>query len=214
MSIEKLINAVEGEHEDEVKRLLSGGLDVNSLIESMWTALDIAMRQNKVSIVKLLLARPETRLDITDNTGYTPLLHIACEENSAEVIRPYCRDARCTPALLNMKCDGSTPLMEAVYWGNLDCVRELARVEGVDWETKNSDGDSLLEMARRNEHQAPEIVAFLEEREGQEERPAQRPRVEENIALTMLKASSEQMINDSSNIKVKIERLKVEKNEA
>ena len=30
----------------------------------------------------------------------------------------------------------------------LDNVQELAKVEGVDWETRNSSGESLLEVAR------------------------------------------------------------------
>ena len=112
-------------------RLLAEGLDVNSQDDGQ-TALHQAMNYNRVSIVRLLLARPETRLDITDEYGWTPL-HPACWYNSAAVIRLYCQDVRCTPALLNKKDDlDQTPLMSAVFAGSLTSVRELARVEGVD----------------------------------------------------------------------------------
>ena len=172
----------------KVERLLAEGLDVNSQDDGQ-TALHQAMNYNRVSIVRLLLARPETRLDITDEYGWTPL-HPACWYNSAAVIRLYCQDVRCTPALLNKKDDlDQTPLMSAVFAGSLTSVRELARVEGVDWETRNSGGQSLLEVAREMRHQ--DIVTFLEERvavrqavrareetEVEEERPAQRPRLE------------------------------------
>ena len=119
-----------GDREAEVKRLLDGGLDVNSLNERGKTALYIAMLLNRVSIVRLLLARPGTRLDITDSTGDTAL-HYAWLKNGAEVVRLFCQDARCTPDLLNKKSNaGDTPQMTAVGCGNLVIVQELARVGG------------------------------------------------------------------------------------
>ena len=52
--------------------------------------------------------------------------------------------------------------MAAVCGGSLACVQELARVEGVDWETRDGTGKSLLERARMRNKQ--DIVTFLEER--------------------------------------------------
>jgi len=159
-----MFSAVSSNREAEVERLLAGGVDVNNQNEVGRTALIYAMQYNRASIVRLLLARPETRLDITDCHGYTALHH-ACWQNSAEAVRLYCQDARCTPDLLNKKSNaGKTPLMEAVFWGSLASVKELARVEGVDWETRDWDigRKSLLQVARSRKKQ--HIVKFLEER--------------------------------------------------
>ena len=93
----------------------------------------------------LLLARLDTRLD--------------------NVTRLYCQDAWCTPVLLNVKDNaGRTPLMLAVYLGYLANVRELARVEGVDWETRNTREEARYwnEYPYHKNFQA--IVRFLEER--------------------------------------------------
>ena len=92
---------------------------MNSQDENSTTALHWAMQFNRVSIVRLLLARPETKMEITDDYGDTAI-HYACWHISAEVVRLYCQDARCTPDLLNKKDNaGRTPLMEAVYWDSL-----------------------------------------------------------------------------------------------
>ena len=98
----EMFAAVSLDRETGVEKLLAGGLDVNSQDENSTTALHWAMQFNRVSIVRLLLARPGTRLDITDSTGDTAL-HYACGMNVAEVVRLYCQDARCTPDLLNKK---------------------------------------------------------------------------------------------------------------
>ena len=78
-----------------------------------------------------------------------------------------CQDSRCSPALVNKKGSyGHTALMKAVYWGygHLDIVKELDR-EGTDFFTKDSDGTTLIEvarMARRRNH--VEVLEYLLER--------------------------------------------------
>jgi len=76
----------------------------------------------------MLLTRPETRLDIKDNTGWTPL-HFACWRNSVEVVCLYCRDARCgVPQTCSIR---RLMLVMAMTAGSLASVRELARSEGL-----------------------------------------------------------------------------------
>ena len=50
--------------------------------------------------------------------------------------------------------------MVAVGWGNLDCVREMAKLEGTDFGTKNREGATIIEVAKKLEHS--NIVKFLE----------------------------------------------------
>ena len=58
-------------------------------------------------------------------------------------------DSQMTSKLMNTKnrC-GYTALMLAVGKGHLDCVKELTKLEGIDWETKKHRGESLEDVAR------------------------------------------------------------------
>ena len=115
-------------------------------------ALHHAMANNNPAMVEALLARPDTRLDLTGRNNETALL-VACWSGADKVIPLYCADSRCTASLLNMKnAAGNTALMVAVLRGFLDCVQQLAQVEGLDWDTRNSDGHNLLSIARANKH--------------------------------------------------------------
>ena len=79
MPARPLIRAVGNTALERIKRLLAEGQDVNSqnALRMGRTALHWAMKYNRVKMVRQLLARPETRLDITDKYGNTPL-HRAC----------------------------------------------------------------------------------------------------------------------------------------
>jgi len=208
----EMFSAVSSNREAEVERLLAGGVDVNNRNEVGRTALIYAMQYNRASIVRLLLARPETRLDNTDCHGYTALHH-ACWQNSAEAVRLFCQNARCTPDLLNKKSNaGNTPLMEAVFWGSLASVQELARVEGVDWETRDIGRKSLLQVARyrRKQH----IVKFLEERaSGRHGGREETEEHGEDELTNFLTAWKGRMAKENDIIKLNITKMENEKKE-
>ena len=95
-----------------------------------------------MTLVRFLLSRPDTRLDIDDRNGCTPL-HLACWYNCFEVILPFCQDARCTQELINLKNnEGHSALMASVYHqGQVSSLKILSEeVRGIDWNTKNNDG--------------------------------------------------------------------------
>ena len=128
------------------------------------------MYTNHTSIVTTLLSCTNTRLEETDSHGWTGL-HYACYYNSADAIKIFGKDRRCTPAIVNMKdITKKTAVMVAVGHGNLECVTEMARLEGTDFATKNDMGQTLIDVARNyNYHK---IVEFLKEvitDEGKEE---------------------------------------------
>eukprot|EP00092_Neocalanus_flemingeri_P004823 GFUD01005191.1.p1 GENE.GFUD01005191.1~~GFUD01005191.1.p1 ORF type:complete len:161 (+),score=36.02 GFUD01005191.1:147-629(+) len=107
------------------------------------------MGYNHPSVVTTLLSSADTRLDITNRFGWTGL-HTACYHNNVSVITVFCSDARCTPAIVNMKDkQGRTALMAAVKFGHLEIVRELVRVKG----------QTLIEGARQQKH--AEMLQFL-----------------------------------------------------
>ena len=173
----------------EVKRLLDCGVNVNSKDENGAAALHWAVAYNQTDLVKLLLARQDTRLDIADNDGSTPL-HLACRYNRSDLIPLFCQDSRCTRNLLNKKEPdfGETPLMQAVFYGRLRSVKELVKVEGVDISHKNKNGKSALDIAREKKHES--IIAILD--------------------LEILRERREKMIEKSSSICIKEEIERIE----
>jgi hypothetical protein len=57
---------------------------------------------------------------------------------------------RCTADIIDIRDgEGRTPLMVAVEHGRLDSVKEMDRLEGTEFRTENSQGDTLLQVARR-----------------------------------------------------------------
>ena len=91
-------------------------------------------------------------------------LHWACQTNSnVAVVRLFCQDRRCTPSVVNIKDnDGRTALMKAVYLGKLEIVKEMEKVEGIDFDTKDSDGRTLIEVARMRNNTA--VLEYLRDR--------------------------------------------------
>ena len=159
-----MISTTELMEKRELAERLAGGFDVNTQNGEGLTALHQAMRTGKMTLVRFLLSRPDTRLDIADRTGCTPL-HLACRYNCVEVILPFCQDARCTQELINLKNnEGHSALMASVYHqGQVSSLKILSEeVQGIDWNTKNNDGKSLLEIATEMNKKA--ISKFLERR--------------------------------------------------
>ena len=52
--------------------------------------------------------------------------------------------------------------MVAVYWVQLETVKEMEKVEGIDFDTKNSDGRTLIEVARMRNNTA--VLEYLRDR--------------------------------------------------
>ena len=69
-----LLQACESGDCKTVRRLLKKGVNVNSNEDNLSSPLEVAMRNNQVNIVQMLLARPETKLRMENNMGNNPLL--------------------------------------------------------------------------------------------------------------------------------------------
>merc|ERR1719233_2360176 len=92
----------------------------------------------------------------------TTALHYACFFGNLSFAQLLCQDSRCSPAVVNKKSRyGKTPLMMAVTEGNLDIVRELD-MEGTDFFTTNSNGRSLIAVARVRNY--ADLLQYLVER--------------------------------------------------
>ena len=129
-----------------VRSCLSAGADVNSRDEHGCTPLYLAIRYNYPKVVTELVSSKDCDLAEVDSDGMTAL-HWACEKDSADVIPIL--GSRMPVHLLNIKDErGFTALMMAVQYDHLSCVEEMAKLEGVDWQTRNSKGETLEDVAR------------------------------------------------------------------
>ncbi|KAM7195327.1 hypothetical protein V8F20_007546 [Naviculisporaceae sp. PSN 640] len=68
-----------------INRLLFAGESVNRQNLEGWTALHYAARRNRKDVVKLLLDKDETQVDLADHTGWTAL-HFAARSGHDEVV--------------------------------------------------------------------------------------------------------------------------------
>jgi ankyrin repeat protein len=112
------------------------------------TPMMAAVRRNNIEIVRILLARDDLDITATYGNGNTAL-HWACYKGNAECVALLGQDRRMTINIINIKNNkGETALMKAVERNHLSCVEMMAELDGVDWETKNKDGESLEDVAR------------------------------------------------------------------
>ena len=117
---------------EEAKQALIDGQDPNEKAEEYHScsplALAVIMKQN--AIVELLLEQPQTDLNCADNNGDTAL-HDACFINNPLAVANLGRDPRIRKVNSRNK-NGVTPLMHAVRKGNVDCVREVVKLPGIN----------------------------------------------------------------------------------
>ena len=142
--------------------LAEGEVDANNVDDGGCTPLYYAMMFNHPNIVSKLLATVDIKVDVTDSYGETGL-HEACGNNNVECVKLFTKDKRCTPDVLNMRDNnGESAVMAAVKRGHLESVRAMAAVPGIDFSARNSEGLTMIDLARKHDHQ--QIVQFMEER--------------------------------------------------
>jgi hypothetical protein len=141
--IDKLGDACRRGDVATVKACLARGVNINSNSPLM-----TAVCSNQLRVVRILLARDDLDIAATTYNG-SSALHLACHKGYADCVALLGKDRRMTRRIINIKCRwGYTALMDAVDYGYLSCVEEMAKLDGVDWETKNKKGKSLEDVAR------------------------------------------------------------------
>ena len=122
--------------------------DVNSKDSFGQTPLMTAICHKQLEVVKELLTRDDLNLAVRKPTGNTAL-HLACSRGSAAIVALLGQDWRMTRPFINFKNNNlETVVMVAARKGNMDCMEEMAKLQGVNWETKNRNNESLEDIAR------------------------------------------------------------------
>ena len=128
------------------------GIDVN--IEDKdgtgWNALFLAAWHDEIECLAMMLARPDMKMD---SDGYTTL-HAAVQGGAARSVQLLLNDKRTDPnkeyaCRENCGCfEGDTPIMLAVKYNHVDCVRVLLADPRVDLMTRDWSKKSDDEVAR------------------------------------------------------------------
>jgi len=142
------------------------GEGVNGVDSSGRTGLMGAVWKKHNSIVEFLLQYPGVDVNCQDIWG-TTALHYSVPNDNLEGLRLLL--AHPGMRSLNTRAGGGwTPLMTAVCRGSLSCVRELVGEEGVDLDTRDGQGRSLQEVARKDQRQ--DILDILQAARQRQER--------------------------------------------
>ena len=142
----KLLSAVDSDEVSSVQQLVTAGADINC-VRGGKTPVMWAISHNNNKVANWLLSAHN--ININNNVHRTDgtTLHMACEKSTSEEI--VSTVARLSENV-NVKHKGVTPLQVAVEEGNGAAVLGLLPVIGVDWEVKDDQGHSLLDIARYN----------------------------------------------------------------
>ena len=129
---------------EEVRRALETGADPNSY-DGDWTCLMIAAEQNHAEVVSLLLEQPTIEVNMVGPHDETAL-HLACIQPNEAALRRLLS----APGLeMNGLSGPFTPIMFAVSHGNVECVRLLSTVAGIDLDHKYPDHMNNVSLEER-----------------------------------------------------------------
>ena len=118
---------------------VQGGADVNERDgDYNRTPLMMAAVRGAADISEWLLQQPGIDIDCSDDNGYTAM-HWACWNGQVEVLRVLL--AAQSQGSINKRDNlGRTPLMSALEYGEVECVRLMGEAAGVDLEARDEGG--------------------------------------------------------------------------
>jgi cytohesin len=150
-----LFEVVEAENQEEVKKLIKAGVDVNTNMSLHGdTPLHIAVGDDNLEMVELLLGAG-ARLDIVNEDGLTPL-HVAVSCYEIEIMETLLKAGANVAAGDNA---GRTPLHVAVREFMDKKVLELLVENGADVNALDREGKTPLDVAMQ--HNCHEAVVML-----------------------------------------------------
>ena len=125
---------------------VQGGADVNERDGGNSTPLMLAAWRGAADISEWLLQQPGIDLDCSNDNGCTAM-HFVCMHGRVEVLRMLLA-AQSQGSINKRAKQGRTPLMWASKIGQVECVRLMVGVAGVDLETRDAGGKSLEDRTR------------------------------------------------------------------
>ena len=112
------------------------------------TALMFSVQNQHNSVVEFLLTNSYCNFgNVTNTFTKDTALHCACQEDNVPALSLLVHHPS-KPDLNTKNSRGETPLMVAVKSGSISSVRCLVSLPGVNMETRDADGQDLMQIAR------------------------------------------------------------------
>ena len=139
---DRFLKSCEKNDLEDVKNCLDAGVDANTVSEqdeegftATWSGLTIAAKKGYPDLLALLLSQPGIDVNIQTNHYYyvcpdwTPLM-FTCHEDNHEIVK---RLLQVPGVNINHKDDADwTAQHEAAAGGHSECLKELAKMPGVE----------------------------------------------------------------------------------
>ena len=122
-------------------------VDVNHRDSDDYTALHCAMEEKHTDVVQLLIDAGAD-IETKDNDGRSPL-HCACDSGALDIVKMLVEAGAGVRDTDNV---GSTCLTLAAEYGHTETVRYLVGLPEVDVNHRDSDNDTALHLARKENH--------------------------------------------------------------
>jgi uncharacterized protein len=151
----ELFDAVRSGDEEQVRRLLESGADVEATLENRINSLHIAAQEGSLAIVKLLATKMR-KIDTTDSRNSTALMN-ATENGHAEIVN-YLLLSRGAD-VTRVDKERNTLLHIAVKSQKLELVKIILVADKIPINTPNAVSETALNVAETFE--LTEIIKFL-----------------------------------------------------
>lgn len=156
---ELLLQASEKGDVESVKKALKTKVNVDTKTSYNDTALALAAKTGSVEIVKLLLSKG-AKVNTSNKWGDTPL-HFAAISGNLEIVK----------LLVDKKADINqknylhyTPIFYAAINGNLECLKYFIEEKGMDVNSKDKIGMTLLMRVSYQKEEHFEVAKYLVEK--------------------------------------------------
>jgi ankyrin repeat protein len=151
----ELFDAVRSGDEEQVRRLLESGADVEATLENRVNSLHIAAQEGYLAIVKLLAAKMR-KIDSIDSRSSTALMN-ATENGHAEVVNYLLLSRGADVTRVDKELN--TLLHKAVKSQKLELVKIILLANKIPINSKNAVHETALNVAEKFE--LTEIIQFL-----------------------------------------------------
>jgi len=195
-AVNRLVDACDSNDIDTVCRLIERGVDINHRKSGggLWdgcTGLMVAMRHNRVAIVRMLLASESVDLAALAKGGYfqgMTALHFGCRRGAVEAVRLFLAHPKCTQEIVGIVNKGGfTAEMVATVWDSQECGRLVREYLDANVVTTGAASTSPPQESPPSIGQLAEALAKVEREE------AERKCRKEELAEAMAKKEKEEV---------------------
>ncbi|XP_071444003.1 alpha-latrotoxin-Lg1a-like [Hetaerina americana] len=152
-----LHQAAENGHLDVVKYLIEKGVNINEKKNNGHTPLYLAAKYGKLDVVKYLVEGKGANFNERDKWGDTSL-HVAVQRNHLDIVKYLIEKG----ANINSRGEyGNTPLHVAAKHGNLDIIKYLVEHQAANFNERNNNGRTPLDMTVGSRHGKLDVVKYL-----------------------------------------------------